>query len=98
MLAEMFSAEDARKMGILNAVVPAAELENTAMAQAEELASKPPADIRATKALLRANTKKIADPIAAENKVLIEQFKSEELKEVVTAFFEKRPADFSKFD
>ena len=97
LLAEVFDAATARDIGLLNAVVEADQLQEFVAAKARILASKPPASMRATKALLRSDRQNIADQVAMENEIFGERLKSAELKEAVTAFLEKRPADFSKF-
>ncbi len=97
MLAGPFSAEAAAEFGLINAVVPADQLAITVAAGAAALASKPPAAVRATKALLCANRDEIKACIAAEVAVLTERLKSAELREAVQAFLEKRAPDFSKF-
>ncbi len=97
MLGEPFGAETALEFGLLNAIVPADQLEAAVRAKAAALAAKPPAALRATKALLNADRDEIAKRIMLEAKVFGERLQSAELKEAVTAFFEKRAPDFSKF-
>ena len=97
MLAEKFDAETAESFGLINAVVPADQLEAVVNAKAAALASKPPAALRATKALLKADGTEVAARIGLEAKVFGERFQSGELREAITAFFEKRAPDFSKF-
>ena len=97
MLGEPFGAEAALGFGLLNAIVPADQLEATVRAKATALASKPPAALRATKALLNAGRAEISERITLEANVFGERLQSAELKEAVTAFFEKRAPDFSKF-
>jgi len=97
MLAETFDAETAKDFGLINAVVPADQLEAVVQAKATVLASKPPAALRATKALLKADGTEVAARIGLEAKVFGERLQSGELKEAIAAFFEKRAPDFSKF-
>lgn len=97
MLGEPFGAETALGFGLLNGIVAADQLEATARAKATALAAKPPAALRATKALLNADRDEISKRIMLEAKVFGERLQSAELKEAVTAFFEKRAPDFSKF-
>lgn len=52
LLGDMFSAEDAFRIGIVNRVVPDAELEAAAEAMAKKLAALPAATIRLDKALI----------------------------------------------
>jgi enoyl-CoA hydratase/carnithine racemase len=97
MSGEAFDAEAALKLGLINAVVPADQLEATVKTKAAALASKPPSALRETKALLRGDLNQIKAVIAAEAKVFGARLQSAELQEAVAAFFAKRPADFSKF-
>lgn len=97
LLGEAFSAQRALELGLVNAVVRAADLMHTAMSRAALIAAKPPSAIRKSKALLRAGAAEIAAHVARENKVLGEQLLSAEFKEAATAFFEKRAPDFSRF-
>ncbi len=96
MLGEGFDADAALEFGLINAVVPADQLEAVVKAKAALLAGKPPAALRATKALLNADRSEVATRIALEAKVFGERLQSPELKEAIGAFFEKRAPDFSK--
>jgi enoyl-CoA hydratase/carnithine racemase len=98
MFGEPFDAAKAREVGLVNAVVPLAELGATATAAAEKLAAKPPASLRLTKRLLRrAWMPEIEAALDAESKAFAERLSSPEAKEAFTAFFEKRAPDFSRF-
>ena len=97
LLGEAFAAERALTLGLINGVVAPAELMPLVATKAATLAAKPPAALRAAKALLRGDHPEIAARIAAENKVVGECLASPEFKEAATAFFEKRAPDFSKF-
>jgi enoyl-CoA hydratase/carnithine racemase len=97
MLGEPFDAGKARDIGLVTEIVPGAALLATATAAAQKLAAKPPASLRATKQLLkRALLPQIEAALAAEFAAFGERLGSPEEKEAFTAFFEKRPADFSK--
>lgn len=85
----------AAELGIANAALPAGEVQAKARAAAQTLAAKPAAAVRITKALMRdvpAMTQRIDEEFAH----FYAQLKSPEAKEAFSAFFEKRPADFSK--
>jgi enoyl-CoA hydratase/carnithine racemase len=98
MFGEPFDAAKAREVGLVNAVVPLAELGATATAAAQKLAGKPPASLRLTKRLLRrAWLPEIEAALAEESKAFAERLSSPEAKEAFTAFFEKRAPDFSRF-
>ncbi|MSQ85279.1 MAG: enoyl-CoA hydratase [Alphaproteobacteria bacterium] len=97
MSGEAFDAESALTWGLIGAVVAADQLESAIKTKAMMLAAKPPSALRHTKSLLRGDLAQIKAVIAAEAKVFGAQLKSAELQEAVSAFFAKRPADFSKF-
>ena len=99
LLGEAFLAQEALEMGIVARVLPAAELLAFAQGQAAKLAKLPPSSVRTTKALMkRARSPMIKEAIAAENERFSAMLQGLEAKEAFTAFFEKRKADFSKFD
>ena len=97
LLGEPFSAEQAHAHGLVNAVIPAADLMATVTAKAKILAAKPSASLRATKVLLRGKEGAISDWIAKEVEIFSARLKSPEFKEAAAAFLEKRAPDFSKF-
>lgn len=97
MLGEPFSAETAREIGLVNAIVPAESLLATAMATAHKIAAKPAASLRETKTLMKQgihDAVKLA--MGDENEAFRERLESPEAKEAFTAFLEKREPDFSK--
>ena len=98
MLGDMFDAETARSIGLINAICSKEELLPTAQKAAAKLAAKPPAALRHTKALMKADLDAVHARIEAEAKVFGEHLGGDEVKEAIAAFFEKRPPDFSKFD
>jgi enoyl-CoA hydratase/carnithine racemase len=99
MLAEPFDAAKAREIGLVTEVVPGSQLLAAAAAAAQRLAAKPPQSLRVTKGLLkRALMPQIEAALAAELQAFAARLASPEAKEAFTAFFEKRPADFSKYD
>lgn len=92
-----FDAPAALSMGLLTGVVAPEALLATVAAMTATLAAKPPAALRATKALLRSDTAAVKAAIAAEARVFGQRLQSAELQEAVAAFFAKRPPDFTKF-
>jgi enoyl-CoA hydratase/carnithine racemase len=98
MLGEPFTAETAKEIGLVNAIVPAESLLATAMATARKLAAKPAASLRETKTLMKQG---IHDAVRLamgdESEAFRERLESCEAKEAFTAFLEKREPDFSKF-
>lgn len=98
MLGEPFGVEQARAAGIINAVVPEAELFAHAAAAAAKLAAKPPGSLRLTKQLMKAaHLGAIEKAMATESGHFGTLLASPEAKEAFAAFFEKRPPDFSRF-
>lgn len=95
---ETFSAEQANEMGLVNKVLPAADLMPYAYAQAEKLVVLPASSLRTTKRLMKARH---ADAVIAqmieENNYFSAMLQSPEAKEAFAAFFERRKPDFSKF-
>ena len=81
--------------GIANAALPAGEVQAKARAAAEALVARPAAAMRITKALMR-DVPAMTQRIDEEFVHFYAQLKSPEAKEAFSAFFEKRPADFSK--
>jgi enoyl-CoA hydratase/carnithine racemase len=95
-LGEPFSAERALAAGLINAIVPAAELEATALRAAERLIAKPRQALLASRRLMRRQTAEISGMIDLEAQCYAELMASPEAREAFTAFLEKRPPDFAK--
>jgi enoyl-CoA hydratase/carnithine racemase len=94
-----FGAQEAKAVGMVNAIFPAEGLLEAAREKAGILAKKPAAVLRKTKALLKAGVRDHAwETMRREGDHFIEMLQSPELAEAITAFFEKRQPDFSKFD
>lgn len=99
LLGEPFSAQQAKDMGLVTAVVPEDVLLETALAQAKKLAQKPAVSVRLTKQLMkRSFTAAMAQQMELEIAHYGELLGAPAAKEAFTAFFEKRKPDFSKFD
>lgn len=95
MLAQPFNAELAATIGLVTRVVPDAELLATATQTAEKLAAKPIGALRASKKLLRGSSRELLErAIKAETEEFSSRVRSAEVKEVLTAFMEKRPPNF----
>lgn len=98
MLGKPFTAEKALAAGIVTEIVPGDELLGYALEAAAALAALPPASLRMTKALMKApRAGGLAAAMASEGEKFRAQLSSAEAKEAMTAFFEKRKPDFSKF-
>ena len=94
-LGEAWSAAQAAEAGLVNAVVPAGELEAKALSAAKRLAAKPRAALLAARRMLKADPALIAKTIADEVAVYRELMRSPEAVEAFTAWM-KRPPDFAK--
>jgi enoyl-CoA hydratase/carnithine racemase len=99
MLGEPFDAQRAREAGLVNEVVAPNRLSQRVASRAEELAALPPAAVRQTKALIRLDLiDQLKEVMEREGAVFMEHLVSPEAAEAFAAFFEKRAADFSRFD
>jgi enoyl-CoA hydratase/carnithine racemase len=94
-LGEAVNGRQAADWGLANAALPAAEVQARARAAAEAVASRPPAAVAITKALMRESARYLAR-IEEEGAHFGAQLRSPEAKEAFAAFAEKRPPDFSK--
>ena len=99
MLGEAFSAQRALEVGIVNAVLPDAQVLEHALERCRKLATQPAASLRLTKQLMkRAQQTLIDDTMSFEAEVFRQRLVSPEAKEAFAAFFEKRKPDFAKFN
>lgn len=98
MFGNPFDAATAKEIGLINESCAAGDVLPMAQKAADDLAAKPPAALRKTKALLNGDLADVTERINAEAKVFGEQLNSDEVKEAIAAFFEKRAADFSAFE
>jgi enoyl-CoA hydratase/carnithine racemase len=91
LLGERLSAEEAREAGIVNKVVPAEEFDAAVADWAAKLASKSPLIMRLGKeAMLRQLDMPLFDALDYLRSQLTLALSTEDIKEGVTAFFEKR--------
>jgi enoyl-CoA hydratase/carnithine racemase len=98
LLGQPFTAEKAYAAGFVTEIVPEGELFERARAAALAVAALPPSAVRATKALMRSRVSgQVAAAMEEEGRAFRERLLSPEAKEAMTAFFEKRKPDFSRF-
>src|ERR687887_139485 len=96
-LCRQYSAQEALEMGLVNAVVPLDQLEDTAVQWAREILEKSPTAIRFIKAAFNAATEGLAGMQQFAGDATLLYYLTEEAKEGKNAFLEKRKPDFSKF-
>jgi enoyl-CoA hydratase/carnithine racemase len=79
LLGDAFGAEEAVRLGLANAVVPARELHGFAIERAGRLATKPRAAIATTRRLMRGDGEEILARIEEEARLFSIALRSEEL-------------------
>ena len=88
---EPFSADDALRGGLINAIVAADELEEHARSRCAALARKPPAALRAAKELLRAPQRQaLHDAMAREGEEFVARLSTPEAIEALKRFLAPR--------
>lgn len=98
LLGNMFDAETARQVGIVNAVCEEDEVYHMAYEKALQIAALPAESVRLTKQLLKRSRKPaLTDAIEEEIARFNERLKSTEAAEAFRAFAEGRKPDFSRF-
>jgi len=95
-LGQVFSAEKAHGAGLINEIVAADELVDYAVQCGRLLAAKPPEALAMSRDMIRGSEQEVLDCMAAEIEVFTERLVSAEAREAFTAFFEKRPPNFSR--
>ena len=94
--AETMEARNAERLGLVNLVVPVADLEARTLALARRIADGPPRALAAAKALLnRSLALDLDTSLAWEALVQGAMIESEDHREGLAAFFEKRPPRFT---
>ena len=92
---DMIDAKTALRLGIVNHVAPAARLEAETRSLAQKIAQGPPLAIRAVKkTLFGGEREKLTLALAREHAEQTQCYLSEDCKEGIQAFFEKRPPKF----
>lgn len=93
----MIDAEEALRIGLVNRIVPADQLDTEAQTIALQIAANSPRAIRAIKeSVLRGLEMSLEDAYVYETELVVDVFQTEEAKEGLAAFAEKRRPDFRK--
>ncbi len=96
-LGRNYSAQEAFEMGMVNAVVPHEELEDTAYQWAQEILEKSPISIRMLKFAFNLTDDGMVGQQVFAGEATRLAYMTEEAKEGRNAFLEKRKPDFTKF-
>jgi naphthoate synthase len=97
MLCRQYDAETAERWGLVNRVVPAAELRAEVRRWADEILALSPTALRFVKQSFNTDTEHLAGVGQLAFSGLEAFLESDEAREGVTAFAEKRQPDFSRF-
>lgn len=97
LLGESFGAEEAQRMGLVNRVLPAAEVDAATRTAARRLAAKPSSSLVETKRLLKqGQAEALLARIAEEAATFGTLLRGPAAREALTAFKERRRPDFSR--
>jgi 2-ketocyclohexanecarboxyl-CoA hydrolase len=94
---ERYSAEEARQMGLVNKVVPAAELDSAVKEWTDKLAERSPTALALAKRSFNADSDSIRGISNFALHAMKLYYDTDESKEGVSAFNQKRKPDFNKF-
>jgi naphthoate synthase len=96
-LCRQYSAQEAYELGMVNTVVPLAEVESETIRWAHEILEKSPLAVRLMKAAINAASDGLAGQQQLAGDATLLFYMSDEAQEGRDAFNEKRPPDFGKF-
>jgi naphthoate synthase len=96
-LCEQYDAEEAVRMGLVNKVVPLAELEDATVAWAKRILEMSPLAIRLLKAAFNADTDGLAGIQQLAGDATMLYYMSEEAQEGRNAYLERRRPRFDRF-
>jgi enoyl-CoA hydratase/carnithine racemase len=89
-LGEGLSAAEAREAGLVYKLTEAAELEDTVLKVASEIAAKPPEAMRISRDLLRIPRTEVVGRIQREAKHFAERLQSEEARNALMTFLTRK--------
>ncbi len=93
---DLFGAKEANEMGLVSEIVPDAEVEKRAVAMAAQIAELPPLAIQQTKeSVIRGMDASLETGLTLETRTLQMLFASQDQKEGMAAFIEKRKPKFT---
>ena len=91
LLSEPFGVDEALAIGLVSHRAAAGELDSALRAMIDQLLAKPADALRETQRLLRHGARdEILERMRLESSIFAERLQSPEVKEAITAFFEKR--------
>jgi naphthoate synthase len=96
-LCRQYDAQQALEMGLVNTVVPLADLEAEGIRWADEILDKSPTAIRFLKRAFNADVDGLAGLQELAGDATMLYYTTDEAHEGSRAFLEKRPPDFSRF-
>jgi len=96
-LCRQYDAQQALDMGLVNAVVPLARLEDETVAWCRQILAHSPIAIRCLKSAFNADTDGLAGIQELAGNATLLYYMSEEAQEGKKAFLEKRAPDFARF-
>jgi naphthoate synthase len=96
-LCDQYTADEAEKMGMVNTVVPLAELENTTVEWCRKIMKRSPLALRMIKRGLNAELDGQRGLMEFAGDATLMYYLMEEAQEGKNAFLEKRDPDFKKF-
>ena len=93
--ARTLTADQALEYGLVSEVLPPDDLMDRAMDVASEVAANAPLAVRAAKRMMRhAMTEGLEDHVQRQYLALLPLFQTKDFREALTAYMEKRPANF----
>ena len=97
LLCETWDAQRAAEKNLINAVLPADQLEAFVLEKAHLLAAKSPGAVRKSLELMNLSPEDLEARIVREGQMFADLLKSDEFMEAVNAFMEPRAPDYSRF-